>query len=42
MIGQLADMLQSQGPLVALGAVVLYLILRGEFTFRYPRRRPRR
>lgn len=36
MITQLVGLL-DQAPLVALGAVVLYLVLRGEFSFRYPR-----
>ena len=37
MITALTSLISGYGPLTVLVAVVLYVVLRGEFQFRYPR-----
>ena len=38
-MAEIASLIQQHGPWVAVGALAVYLVLRGEFSFRYPRRR---
>lgn len=35
---EIVKLIQEHGPLVALFALGIFLLLRGELTFRYPRR----
>jgi len=37
-LSEIAQLIKSYGPMSVVSAAVVYIVLRGEFAFRYPRR----